>query len=144
MFDRRRARSLASAHVLMASPLRGDLGEQVAATTHELPPMLRRASAELLIALGDHRAAAHARRWVESEDPALLGPGLVALAHVGERVAQPRLAELLERPDPVSRRALYHAGMTGHPEAARLAADAAHPLNATARWWLRHGPAVTS
>ena len=144
MFDRRRARSLASAHVLMASPLRGDIGEQVAATTDELPPALRRATAELLIALGDHRAAAHARRWVASEDPALLGPGLVALAHVGERVAQPRLADLLERRGPVSRRALYPAGRPGHPETARLAGAAAHPLSATARWWLRHGPAVTS
>jgi hypothetical protein len=34
--------------------------------------------------------------------------------------------------------------MTGHPETARLAADAAHPLSTGARWWLRHGPAVTS
>ena len=72
----------------MASPLRSDLGAQVAVTMPDRRPRaLRRAAAELLVALGDHRAAPHARRWVRTGDPALVGPGLVALAHVGEPIA---------------------------------------------------------
>lgn len=142
-FEERWPRRFAAAVLLMASPLHGELATQVAAGTPTVDSRLREAAAELLIAVGDHRAVSHARRWVDSGDASLIGPGLIALAHVGEPLPQPELALLLDRPGSVGRRALYHAGMTGHPELARLAADAAHPLATGARWWLRHGSAVT-
>jgi hypothetical protein len=144
-FDHRRPRSFASAHLLMASPLRSELGAQVAATMpDQVDPALHEAAAELLVALGDRRAVPHARRWVRSGEVSLVGPGLVALAHVGEPLERPQLLHLLEQPDPVGRRALYHAGMTSHPEVARIAADRTHPLATRAQWWQRHGGAVTT
>jgi hypothetical protein len=144
-FEHRRPRSFASAQLLMASPLRGELGAQVAATMpDQVDPALREAAAELLVALGDRRAVPHAQRWLRTGDVSLVGPGLLALAHAGEPVDRGQLAHLLEQPDPVGRRALYHAGMTSHPELARIAADHTHPLSARAQWWQRHGGAVTT
>lgn len=144
-FDHRRPRSFTGALLLMASPVRGELGVQLAATTQEQhDPALREAGADLLVALGDRRAVPHALRWVESGDVSLVGPGLVALAHVGETLPLPLLDRLLAEPGPVSRRALYHAGMTAHPEVARLAQDREHPLSVRAQWWQRHGPRVTA
>ena len=115
LFDPRHSRNFTSAMLLMASPLRSALGASLGdASQDELLPRLREATAELLVALGDHRAVPHASRWVQSGDPELVGPGLVALAHVGAAVDDDSLALLLEQPGAVGRRALYYAGMVDH------------------------------
>ena len=82
------------------------------------------------MALGDHRAVSHASGWVRSGDPELIGPGLVALAHVGAPVDDAALASLLEQPGAVGRRALYYAGMVGHDAVDRLARDPDAPAAA--------------
>ena len=124
------ARSLASAHVLMASPLRGDLGGPGGRdhATSATPPLRR----------GRRGAAGRPRGPPGRAARPALGRDARTLprrARTGRAGARRRArrrgrgsADLLERPEPVGRRALYHAGMTGHPRLARLAADAAHPL----------------
>jgi hypothetical protein len=145
LFDARHTRGFTSAVVLMASPLRGPLGVALGdASTDEPLLHVREATAELLVALGDHRAVSHASRWVHSGDPELIGPGLVALAHVGAPVDDVALANLLEQPGAVGRRALYYAGMVGHDAVGRLARDPAHPRQQAAQWWQRHGSMVTA
>ncbi len=145
LFDARHTRSFTSAVVLMASPLRSPLGAALGDASQDEPsPRLREATAELLVSLGDHRAVSHASGWVQSGDPELIGPGLVALAHVGAPVDDAVLASLLEQPGAVGRRALYYAGMAGHDAVGRLARDPDHPRQQAARWWQRHGSMVTA
>jgi hypothetical protein len=145
LFDPRHTRSFTSAVVLMASPLRSALAAALGDASQDEPsPHLREATAELLVALGDHRAVPHASRWVHSGDPELIGPGLVALAHVGAPVDDASLAVLLEQPGAVGRRAVYHAGMVGHEAVGRLARDPTHPRQQAAQWWQRHGSMVTA
>lgn len=143
-FDHRRTRVFTSSVLLMASPVRGVLGEVVGEVGHdETDPVLRERLAELLVSLGDHRCVPHVTRWVDSGDPDLVAPGLVALAHVRGPLDDTVLNRLLEQPGVVGRRALYYAGMVGHDAVGRIAADATHPQHAAARWWQQQGPVVT-
>ncbi len=147
-FDRRRARSLATPTLLMASPLRGDArGEQVAATTRRADPAAppgRRGAADRPRRPTGPRPTPGAGSTART--PPSSAPGLVALAHVGEhRSTQPRLGRLLERPDPVSRRALLPRRDDRAPGDSRGSPPTPRTRCSTgARWWLRHGPAVTS
>lgn len=143
-FDPPSPRGFTSALLLMASPMRGALGAALGEASRDQPdPFVQEASAGLLVAIGDRRAVPHATRWLHSGDPALMEPGLIALAHVREPIDGALLAALLDRPDQVGSRALYYAGMTGHDAMGRLAADPDHPRHRGALWWQRHGSVVT-
>lgn len=143
-FDFRYPRSWTGKLLLMAVPFRGVLAGEVAAAADDHPDaVIRQATAGLLVALGGDESSRVAATWLDSDDPELVGPALVTLAHAGEPIPGGRLHGLLDADDPIGRRALYHAGMTGHPALTRLEADSGHRLRDGAAWWLRHGPAVT-
>jgi hypothetical protein len=144
-FDFRYARSWTGKLLLMAVPFRDVLAAEVAAAADDHPDLVvRQATAGLLVALGGTESARVATSWLDSGDPELVGPALVTLAHAGEPVDGGRLSGLLDADDPIGRRALYHAGMTGHPALTPLAEDVGHRLREGAGWWRRHGRAVTA
>jgi len=142
-FDSRNARRVTSTLLLMASPYRGPLAiELAAAAVSHGDPAVRRAAAELFLLLGHEESRGPAVALLDSEDVTVVTAGIFALAHSGAPLDSGRLQRLLALPDPLNRRALVYAGMTGHPVLGRLAADLSHPLQQTAAWWQRHGTRV--
>ena len=142
-FDSRDARRVTSTLLLMASPFRGPLAIELAAAarSHD-DPAVRRAAAALFLLLGHEESRDPAVDLLDSEDASVVTAGIFALAHSGAPLDSDRLERLLALPDPMNRRALLYAGMTGHPVLGRLAADASHPLQQPAAWWQRHGTRV--
>lgn len=77
--------------------------------------------------------------WLEAGDPALARSALTMAARAGVELPRPVLERCLADPALASR-ALYAAGMAGHPILHGLAADGPH--RAGARWWLRQGARI--
>ncbi|GAA2150672.1 hypothetical protein GCM10009844_31890 [Nocardioides koreensis] len=142
-FDSRDARRTTSTLLLMASPFRGPLALELAAAIRSHQDLVvRRAAATLFLLLGDEESRGPAVELLDSDDPVVVTSAIFALAHSGAPLDEDRLERLLALPDPLNRRALLYAGMTGQPVLARLAADPTHPLQQPAAWWLRHGGRV--
>jgi hypothetical protein len=142
-FDSRIARRLSSTLLIMASPFRGPLAIELAkaARSHE-DPAVRHAAASLFLVLGHEESQAAAVDLLDSDEPFVVTAGLFSLAHSGGSLDSDRLERLLAMPDPLNRRAVFYAGMTGQPVLARLAADPGHVLQPHAVWWQRHGTRV--
>lgn len=143
-FDPRGNRRWTATLLLMASPFRDPVAARLAQAAERHDDVtVRDASRELLVALGHESSTPHAIAWLDDDSPDVVGGALVELAHTGIVLPDERLDALLELPDPVGRRALYYAGMSGHPSLARIAADPGHRLAPGARWWQKHGTVVT-
>ncbi len=142
-FDSRRARRLTSTLLLMASPFRGPLAIELAAAarSHE-DPAVRHAAASLFLLLGHEESRAAAVELLDSGEEFVVTAALFSLAHSGAALDGERLERLLALPDPLDRRALFYAGMTGQPVLDRIAADDHHALQASASWWQRHGTRI--
>ncbi|MFC4785118.1 helix-turn-helix domain-containing protein [Nocardioides sp. MAHUQ-72] len=145
LFDHRNTRNWTSMLLLMASPVRADLATRLAATTHDHEDaVVREACARLLMGLGHAESTRYATGLLDTGVPDLVAPALVALAHADAPVPHRTLAGLLTTPEPVDRRALYYAGMTGHRLLDVIAGDREHPLSQAARWWQGNGTIVTA
>ncbi|MGZ4436484.1 MAG: hypothetical protein ACXVW6_02515 [Nocardioidaceae bacterium] len=83
--------------------------------------------------------------WLDSDDDAKQADALVAAAHAGLRLPARRLGDLAARSGLIRERAVYAAGMTGHPVLRTWASDdTSHEwLRGTARWWRNEGTRVT-
>ena len=85
-----------------------------------------------------------ASAWLDSDDEEKQADALVAAAHAGVRVPAGRLAELVAGAGPRRERAVYAAGMTGHPVLRAWAAERTTDewLRGCARWWIGEGTRV--
>ncbi|NYD41922.1 hypothetical protein [Nocardioides panaciterrulae] len=145
LFEERDARRVTSSLLLMASPFRGHLAVELAAAARDHDDArVRRATATLILLIGREETHETVRGLLDSEDVVVVTGALFVLMHSGGQLGSDRLESLIRLPEPLDRRALFYAGMTAHPMLDRIAADHGQPLRQLARWWQRHGSAVTT
>lgn len=143
VFEHRYARRLTSSLLVMASPFRAHTALELGRAAHEHDDAgFRRAAAALLVLIGHEETHDTARRLLDSDDAAVVTGALFALMHSRGEIETAHLEALLRLPEPLDRRAVFYAGMTGHPVLDRIAADPHHPLREVACWWQRHGRAI--
>ncbi|HET9500767.1 MAG TPA: hypothetical protein VFO98_10945 [Marmoricola sp.] len=133
--------AFASSRLLSALPFAPQVVAHVLAFAEaETEPALRRRMVQRIASVAGAQAPEGVGHWLEDAD--LRPAALVLLAHGGVQPDGALLRSLLAVPDAWSR-ALYAAGMTGHPLLTEAAATGqpAHVAGA-ARWWLRHGTRV--
>ncbi|MEV0843459.1 hypothetical protein AB0I55_28425 [Actinocatenispora sera] len=136
-----------AALLLLASPYRAAVAEVATGVVGTDPDAAtRRGAAGLLRYVVGPPQVPALRRWLRSERADLRAAALGALPHAGvpAEAIGPDLAAGAGRPPRPTGPVIYAAGMTGHPLLRRWADDpATEPsVRRTARWWLRHGPAV--
>jgi len=143
LFEERYARRITSALLLMASPFRGPLAVEVGLVARDHDDVrVRRAAATLLLLIGREESHALAGELLDSDEPAIVTGALFVLMHSDAPLPTTRVKALLRLPEPLDHRAIFYAGMTGHPVLAEVAANPSDPLRPVALWWQRHGTRV--
>ena len=145
IFDFRPDRQFTSAMTLGLLPCHELIGDSLvglAETTADLGT--QRGVLNVAMSLSAPASERVARAWLGSDDEPRQADALVAAAHAGVRVPSARLAELVTRGGIVRERAVYAAGMTGHPILRTWASDrtADDWLRVGARWWRAEGSRV--
>ncbi len=119
--------------------------ERCAALVDEEPDeRIRHRLARRLFGALAGRASGPAHEWLGSPDPVLRSAGLKIVGASGFILPQEDLRRaFVDRS--TTRAAAYAAGMSGHPELARIARDTTldEDVRRSVRWWLERGSRVT-
>lgn len=146
LYDFRGSRAFTASLLLNASGFAGLLRQPLLDAVAGGPDVAtRRGAADALWRLEVGCSPAEVDVLVTSSDADVVASGLLLGAHCGVPLPSERLDALLRGGEPLTRLALYSAGMTGHPDLHQVSvtADLPDPVRGAARWWLTEGSAVS-